>query len=96
MSESKVTQEPADHSVTEQMTFPNLNILSMYTEGGGKASVLEWEGAYVQQGGRVGVEERGEGEDKRMGAVKSVNRGALLPSSDVLAACPTRLAVIEA
>lgn len=50
----------------------------------------------MQQGGRVGVEARGEGEDKRMGAVKSVNRGALLPSSDVLAACPTGLAVIEA
>lgn len=78
------------------MAFPNLNILSMYTEGGGKASVLEWEGAYVRQGGRVGAKERGEGEDKRMGAVKSVNRGALLRPSDTLAACPTRLAVIEA
>lgn len=76
------------------MAFPNLNILIMYTEGG--ASVLEWEGAYVQQGGRVGAKERGEGEDKRMGAVKSVNRGALLRPSDALAACPTRLAVIEA
>lgn len=76
------------------MAFPHLNILIMYTEGGGKASVLEWEGAYVRQGGRVGAKERGEGEDKRMGAVKSVNRE--LRPSDALAACPTRLAVIEA
>lgn len=54
------------------MTFPNLNILSMCVEGGERASALEWEGAYVRQDGRVGVNARGEGEDKRMGAVKSV------------------------
>lgn len=37
-----------------------------------------------------------EREDKQMGAVKSVNRGALLHLLDVLAACPTWLIVIEA
>lgn len=47
------------------------------------------------QDGRVGVDARGVGEDKRMGAVKSVNRGALLCSSDALAACPTWLVVIR-
>lgn len=64
-------------------------------EGGERASALEWEGAYVRQDGRVGVNARGEGEDKRMGAVKSVNRGALLCSSVALAACPAWLVVIE-
>lgn len=45
----------------------------MWREGE-RASALEWEGAYVRQDGRVGVKAREEGEDKRMGAVKSVNR----------------------
>lgn len=45
-------------------------------------------------GGLERESDRG-GEDKRMGAVKSVNRGAL-HLLDVLAACPTWLIVIEA
>lgn len=51
----------------------------------------------MREGGRVGGREKErEGEGKRMGAVKSANKGALLHLLDVLAACPTWLIVIEA
>lgn len=57
------------------------------------------ERAYVLKGGRVKERESERGrvrESRQMGAVKSVNRGALLHLLDVLAARPTWLIVIEA
>lgn len=57
-------RKTADHSVTLEMAFPNLNIPSMYMEGGGgRASVLEWEGAYAAGWEGWSEREGGEGED---------------------------------